>query len=379
MEMVYYQALATAIQGLAAQGVRTLVVTSGGPAEGKSSVTAQCGRALASFAKQSVVVVDSDRIKPTLHTLLGVRNPSGVGEALHDVSRIDLGKADSHRLGVGDWVELLRIQEKTGRLMIAGDHENFSLIFHRGRIFGAYWPQRPDERRLGSLLVQAGRITEDERDAALQTLSESGHALGDTLHRLGYLEPTDLHSSLDSQLKECLYRMSMVREPKILFSEVPETDRESEVQTGAEIDAFISRRFRDYLKQPFLSAWLPTYLKATDVNNLKVMTSGAIPFDLQDRATAERFKALLDGLARRFDVVLVDAPPVALASSAATLAALADGVLLVVKADGLQARIIQQAKEQLERVKANLVGVVLNQVDLKDHDYLNYYYGLSRR
>jgi Mrp family chromosome partitioning ATPase len=57
------------------------------------------------------------------------------------------------------------------------------------------------------------------------------------------------------------------------------------------------------------------------------------------------------------------------------LAGLADAVVLVVKADGYDLQIVQQAKAQLERAKPNFLGVVLNQIDLRHRDPMLYYYG----
>ena len=89
-------------------------------------------------------------------------------------------------------------------------------------------------------------------------------------------------------------------------------------------------------------------------------------------------RQLTDRLCRIFDVVLMDSPPVALASPTETLASFADGVIMVVKADGIDAQIAQQAKAQLEKAQVKILGVVLNQVDMRHADPLLYYYGAYR-
>ena len=76
-----------------------------------------------------------------------------------------------------------------------------------------------------------------------------------------------------------------------------------------------------------------------------------------------------------FDVVLLDSPPVALASPAQMLAGLADGVILVVKADGYDVEVVRQAKAQLDRSQPHYLGVVLNQFDRRHGDPTFYYYG----
>ena len=76
--------------------------------------------------------------------------------------------------------------------------------------------------------------------------------------------------------------------------------------------------------------------------------------------------------------MLVDSPPVTFDSPTGYLAASMDGILLVVKANGLDASVIQKAKEQLLRSGANLLGVVLNQADLLKDEALPYYQSTYR-
>ena len=63
-----------------------------------------------------------------------------------------------------------------------------------------------------------------------------------------------------------------------------------------------------------------------------------------------------------FDLVIVDAPPVLAASEAQELAAVADGVLLLTKAGETDAKQVSDAMSALSRARANVVGLVLNQV-----------------
>ena len=251
IDLIYFQSLAYTIEGYISKGIRKLVLTSSGPREGKSTITANLGRALARSGKRQVVLVDTDWIKPTLHKIFGMENTRGLGEALQEADPIERVRPSLNQLGMDHWVQ--------------------------------------------GLLARAGAY------------------------------------------------------PPLL-----------------------SGRYKDCEK-------LFSYLKDTRIENLKLLTSGTLPYELQDPAIAEQFRALLDGLAQKFDIILIDSPPVALASPAVALAALADGVLMVVKSDGLDVEIIQQAKDELVNARANLLGVILNQVDLKESKYLSYYYSAYRR
>ncbi|MBV9624281.1 MAG: CpsD/CapB family tyrosine-protein kinase, partial [Acidobacteria bacterium] len=67
-----------------------------------------------------------------------------------------------------------------------------------------------------------------------------------------------------------------------------------------------------------------------------------------------------------FDLVIVDAPPVLAASEAQELAGVADGVLLLTKAGETDAKEVTNAISVLSRARANVVGLVLNQVKSQD-------------
>lgn len=375
----HYRSLACAIQRFVAKGIRKLLVTSSGPEEGKSTIIANLGRTLAQSGKERVVLIDTDRVRPTLHKIFGVGNPPGLGEILTEVSQVKLCNENHDRFGLGDWVELLRIQARTGRLLVSQDAERFCIYFLKGKVSRISWEHRPEDTRLGSLLVRAGRITEVQKAAALRLQQEGHRPLGDLLCALGNIAPTDLRGPLQSQLKDSLVRISRIRYPVCRFSEdfdahlPPFGGVEPDTGNGADLSDFSLSPLTSETNQPFLSRQISRHLKDTGLINLKILTSGVAPYDLQDRFIAEQFKILLDQLGRRFDLVLIDSPPVGPASPATTLATLAEGVLLVVRSDGLDARIIQQAKQQLDQHNANILGVILNRVDLASNEYLSSY------
>jgi capsular exopolysaccharide synthesis family protein len=78
---------------------------------------------------------------------------------------------------------------------------------------------------------------------------------------------------------------------------------------------------------------------------------------ISTRASAVMAKLRLD-----FELVIVDAPPVLAASEAQELAGVADGVLLLTKAAETGAKQVSDAMSALSRARANVVGLVLNQV-----------------
>jgi Mrp family chromosome partitioning ATPase len=380
MERLAYRPLAAAIRQHISRGTRKLVVTSSGPGEGKSTVAANLARALAHTGRHRVVLVDADPFRPSLHKIFRMDNRRGLGELLDGVYRVDLAGAESRQFGLGDWVELLRAQGKSGRLMISGDDEQYSIVFSRGDVASVSGRQEDGGGRLGRMLVESGCITNEQKDVALKLQKEGQKPLGDVLHGLGYLEHAELKNALLLQLKDSLQHIVTLAKPTYSYLESPQDPQDvlasgsDPIENGA-IHDFVTGRFADYLKDPFLAGQIPEYLADTEVPALKLLPSGQAPYDPEDPA----FRLLLDRLVRKFDIVLIDAPPVAATSPTRDLTSHAEGVIFVVKADGYDLKIVRQATEQLARSGSNILGVVLNQVNVKQDASIAYYYGSYRR
>jgi len=101
-------------------------------------------------------------------------------------------------------------------------------------------------------------------------------------------------------------------------------------------------------------------LRKTSVDGLRVLPAGPSPPNPAELLGSRRMKEAMANLLEQVDLLLFDAPPVLAVTDALVLAVQADGVLLVVKAGGTKREHVQQAKERLERVKARIVGSVLN-------------------
>ena len=76
-------------------------------------------------------------------------------------------------------------------------------------------------------------------------------------------------------------------------------------------------------------------------------------------------ETLLAQVRDEYDLVIVDTPPVNLITDAAILAANADGVILVARVGVTESAALSYAVEQLRNVRAPLLGVVLNDIDLQ--------------
>jgi protein-tyrosine kinase len=115
-------------------------------------------------------------------------------------------------------------------------------------------------------------------------------------------------------------------------------------------------------------------LQPCQVPGLTLLTSGPIPPNPAELLGSERMTALLKRLEERFDMVIVDTPPVLAVTDAAVLAPKVGGVVLVVRSGQVPRQQVVRAKEALEAVRARLLGVVLGAVKQEGPEGYYYYY-----
>ena len=113
-------------------------------------------------------------------------------------------------------------------------------------------------------------------------------------------------------------------------------------------------------------------IKNTEIANLHVITSGNLPPNPSELLGSGRMTEILHQLSEQFNTIILDTPPLLAVSDAMVLAPLVDGVLIVVKPTVTKRVALKRVIEQLQQVKSNLVGVVLNDVKMKHSRY--YYY-----
>lgn len=113
------------------------------------------------------------------------------------------------------------------------------------------------------------------------------------------------------------------------------------------------------------------------LENLDILLTGPIPPNPSEILSSNKFKLFINQVKGDYDYVVIDSPPILAVTDAAILSTVSDGVILVAAYNQTEKEELLDAKEQLDNVKANVLGVVLNGIDLKDSKYhYNYeYYG----
>jgi capsular exopolysaccharide synthesis family protein len=114
---------------------------------------------------------------------------------------------------------------------------------------------------------------------------------------------------------------------------------------------------------------------ATIVPNLWTIYSGPSSDHPAELMASPKMEELLTGLEARFDVIVIDTPPSVALSDAVTLSRRVDGIVLVVKEQSVSRAVVKQTIDTFRQVEANIIGVILNHVDLqRSGSKYKYYY-----
>lgn len=106
---------------------------------------------------------------------------------------------------------------------------------------------------------------------------------------------------------------------------------------------------------------------------LDILTSGPIPPNPSELLGSGRMKQFLERVKEDYDVVIFDSPPAGIVTDSVVLSTIADGTIIVCAAGVTEIEKIKATKVALEKVNANIIGVVMNKVPTKKNEYYNYY------
>lgn len=126
------------------------------------------------------------------------------------------------------------------------------------------------------------------------------------------------------------------------------------------------------------SAPLKEAIVHNDDLGIDVLTAGQHSTNPLELIASNKFKELLKKLGEHYDQVILDTPPTQAVSDALVMGSAADAVVYVVKAHSTSINTVKHGLNRLKYANANVVGVVLNQVDTKKQSYYggnDYYAG----
>ena len=118
---------------------------------------------------------------------------------------------------------------------------------------------------------------------------------------------------------------------------------------------------------------LADYIMRDERGGMDFMPIGTAKFaNAGDIFSSLRMKHILDELKERYDLILIDAPPVMAVADARIIGRLADKTLFVVRWNKTPGKVARAALEQLQRHGTDVAGAVLQQVDISRYGRMGY-------
>jgi tyrosine-protein kinase Etk/Wzc len=121
-----------------------------------------------------------------------------------------------------------------------------------------------------------------------------------------------------------------------------------------------------------------TIIKSSGIDNLDIITSGAIPPNPSELIASDRANIMITELKQKYDYVLFDMPPIIAVTDAMIMAKKVDMLLLVIRVNNTEKSVIQRTKSMLENININVTGIIVNGIVheryYRGYSYYYYYY-----
>lgn len=115
-------------------------------------------------------------------------------------------------------------------------------------------------------------------------------------------------------------------------------------------------------------------IKATSVPNLHFLPSGRLPRTSLGVLDPKRIGELISSLKTKYDIVLIDTPPLVGISDSSIISKEADGAIIVVQYRKYPREMLSKARQMIESLGVKVVGAVLNNINVMRDDYYYYYH-----
>ncbi|MDH5705335.1 MAG: polysaccharide biosynthesis tyrosine autokinase [Candidatus Aminicenantes bacterium] len=117
----------------------------------------------------------------------------------------------------------------------------------------------------------------------------------------------------------------------------------------------------------------------TSIKNVSLVPSGPIPPNPAELLNSERMKKFLNDMKKKYDIILLDTPPILAVVDALIVSTLSDCMVFIIKAGKTMRMPFLRAVEELKQTKTKIIGVLFNEVKLKEREYYSPYYHYYRQ
>ncbi len=115
------------------------------------------------------------------------------------------------------------------------------------------------------------------------------------------------------------------------------------------------------------------YVNRTNIENLSLITRGAVPPNPSELLNSNKNKLLINLLKEKYDIIIFDGVPCNGLPDSIIMSNLVDQVLIVSSDSVTPKSTFENTKKTLEKVDAPIAGIVLNNIDRKNNSYGKYY------
>lgn len=116
-------------------------------------------------------------------------------------------------------------------------------------------------------------------------------------------------------------------------------------------------------------------IRNTQQEKLDVVMVGAVPENPAELLEQDRFEEFVNSMKKVYDYIIINTPPLGSVIDAAIVARVCDGVVWALSAGKISYKFARVIKNQIEKTKCPLLGVVLDDVDRNYDKYYSKYYG----
>ena len=352
--------------------VKSVVVTSSVEKEGKTTTAINLAHTIAQTDRQ-VLLLDCDLRRPFLTTLVTDNPELGVTELITEVFGVHLTKGSLDEFTIADLIQLTQLQKRSARLELTNKETRAAIVFDRGKMTDISWINRPESKQLANILIRENLITEEQARLALSSQKTSDRYLGSVLHTMGLVSKKDLAQALSLHTIQAIRAVSAMESGSFEFSPPPKDAAELARHQTMDIEKLFEEFNDGENTLRYCSTAINRAILPTDVENLFIMPAGKTPPNPSEVVGSSRMAFLIETLKSRFDFIIIDTPPVTPATDALLIAPMVDGTVLVVKSGNTDRKIIQDVVDQFKAVKQPILGIVLNQVDMRKEGYYKYY------
>ena len=348
---------------------RLIAIESVTMGEGKTMTTTKMAASL-SEAGLRVLLLDCDFQRSSLDKIFDNADGGGLEDIIQKIQSHQISSGNLKDYSMDDLFFLIGLHKLNGRLIVKNEDQLLHALFQNGKLLHIQNSNNPKANRIGAMLLKGNFITEDQLSDAIERHRRTGQPLGYILVNSGYITLEKLRGPLRLQMEEHIQRLFSWKTGQFHFKpEIIRIYENERIFFGDNHNAMI-RDLGRITGSKVIEKEILANVRSGSKENLYFLPANSNIKKPIGRVNRELLKKILEIVKDRFDVVLIDTPPLDARTGIESLLSNVDGVIVVIDAGRLSYRVINSAMNTLPKDK--IIGAVLNKVKSKENDYAYY-------